>query len=425
MSPDADALSALEPTLARARAAIRSLGQDADETPAWRRDLEVLFGASALRWLLDVRRRPGSGGSHELEVTLGREAESTSLRLVPFGHHERPFAETKRLSLVQRDGGELSDAFGRELESIRHRVQASEATGVADALLARLDARTLPDPDEVRELASLPDLEDPEQRAVSVMLPEYARHYGERPRILERRFAEFTVVSVAFSDAHLSDDGSFFTLPPSLRVDAPSLLYLRRLGFGWNERGVVRQVPLPSHLERVLRGADLGGFGMRPRIVSLPTMAAFDRRWLASSTHAVLPINLGSRAFYLRHAWRYVPRLTRRPRSVGWLASHFTILAHDLGVHALPVHLLPSSVLLELGRRIRASWATTRWRALRPPRPLLSFYDTDLHLYARAAWSEAESVSELPAALCQPSRLAQLTAQLESRLREAAAAPAT
>lgn len=418
MSHDANALSALEPTLARARAAIRSLGQDADETPAWRRDLEVLFGASALRWLLDVRRRPGSGTSHELEVTLGSEVESTRLRIVPYGRDERPFAQTERLSLVQRGGGELSDALGRELETIRHRVRASEATGAANALVARLEARSLPDPDEVRQLASLPDLEEPEQRAVSVMLPEYARHYGERPRILERRFAGFTVVSLAFSDAHLSDDGSFFTLPPALRVDAPSLLYLRRLGFGWNERGVVRQVPLPSHFERVLGGAGLGGLGMRPRIVALPTMAAFDRRWLASSTQAVLPINLGSRAFYLRHAWRYVPRLTRRPRSARWLASHFTILPHDLGVHALSVHLLPTCVLLELGRRIRATWALTRWRALRPPRALLSFYDTDLHLYCRSAWSEVQSVSELPALLCEPSRLAQLAEQLEARVRE-------
>ncbi len=388
------------------------LGRAGDEEPIWRSELSALLGPEVLPWIRSVRRRAGG----QLELTLGRESVHTTLELQPGAEGHGAFLQTPRLCVSQRGGGALSEPLGRELERIRHRLLAADTAHATDGLLRRLSADALPDPDERRRLQQLPDLQDPEQRTLARMCRQYARHYGEPPVVYRRRVLDTTCLSLRFSEEHLDDDACFFRISPALRADGPSVLYLRRLGFDWDRSGVVREVPIPGQLSRSLLGAGLGAFGVRPRLLSLPTMALFDRRWLAGFIRAQLPINLGSRAFYLRHAWRHLPRLRTSPQRRRWLMSHFVTLAHDLSVHALPAHLVPRELLLMLGDLIAQAWRKAP-RSLHAPEPLLLFYDMDFHIYCRDAWADVERLADLPLTLLQEARLSELLSRLEHRVR--------
>ncbi|MEZ4335584.1 MAG: hypothetical protein R3B82_03060 [Sandaracinaceae bacterium] len=175
----------------------------------------------------------------------------------------------------------------------------------------------------------------------------------------------------------VTDQEVLMYAPPPFRQDAHTVAYVEDLGFAVDARDRVHVVPVPSAFARRRRRLGVDG-GLRPELRVLFGALYSPRAWLASIARGVFPMNVhGGVAGTLARASR-LP-LTRSHRQK--VNNHFHALGHDMGMHALAMHRVPSARMAELRRLARV--ALRRGRA----RPAASFFEERLTRACVETWA--------------------------------------
>lgn len=316
----------------------------------------------------------------------------------------------------------LPPQASREIGLVEARLRVeggSRAAPIVQGLFAAADAQRRREGASRLAPADTPADLGPDGDALRRLRAEFQRHFGSALPV-HRTHGDGGPISFEFPAQALPDTNSFFRLPERIRDDPAAAAYLARLGYACDAAGDVRTVPTPSSYLGARARLGLTSFGFLPTVVSVPTTALFTARWLRDSTVGVLPVNLGSRWFYLRLR-PFQSRLALRSARVRkeW-EGHFTTLGHDASVHLLSTHLVPRPLLFRLGDRVRAAMGGPISRVA-PPRPLVLFYDRDLFLHCRELWKRLDALEDFTAALVEEQSLRALCDLLEQRISEARA----
>lgn len=311
--------------------------------------------------------------------------------------------------------------IGRIAEHLARADPPGSKSDAAGALLAAFEAceRLERDPEGAFEAESAPPLAGGDE-PIDLVLREYARYFGRYPAV--KRCLGAPGASISFPDRDLPDAGSFFHVPSAIRTSPSGASYLRRLGFAWDPEGTARTVPTPATFLAARRLLGVSDIGFSPVIAPRHSMALFARRWLLSSSHAELAINLGTKIYYWLSRPRQSP-LALRIASIrkDWI-GHFTTIGHDMSVHLLGTHFMPRAVLLRIGERVRSALKSLPLAdRVAAPRALLEFYDMDLFLHCRARWELADKLWDLPGDLASETSLGDLLERLEERIAAAKA----
>lgn len=198
-------------------------------------------------------------------------------------------------------------------------------------------------------------------------------------------------------------------------VHAPALAaHVRRMGFAWDERGVVRGSPSPDAFNA------LSDALLPPRTGYRMGYIRSDRRnmslgpFLKTYLSGRVPVQLASEAYYRRVLAVF------RPETRGELGFHFTSFAHDLTVHALNYQLVPWDAIDAFRARIVAAVPerVAAWDDPEAPGPLTltTFFDNDVNRFCYAVWSIVERAEDFAAVF--RAHVDQLLACLDHRLDE-------
>jgi hypothetical protein len=221
-------------------------------------------------------------------------------------------------------------------------------------------------------------------------------------------------------------------------ANKPRMLeHLRRLGYAWDDRGLLLTIPTPASFVRRTQDLGLGDGGVVPRIVPLEALDIPAGTWLLDLTGGQAAIQVGTPRFYDRA----LPGLRAAragdgglwPGRAAWI-HHLLAPLHDMTKHVLSLHLVPRTSLFELGGRVLAAIGPLRrklahgrlWtraaellpKAVYAPVPLLTFYENDLVDYCHRVWEACSKPEEFAPTFTRGAHYAQLEDVLERRLRQ-------
>lgn len=196
---------------------------------------------------------------------------------------------------------------------------------------------------------------------------------------------------------------------------SPALVaHMRRMGFAWDEAGVVRGGPSPDAFNA------LSDALLPPRAGYRMGYVRSDRRnmalgpFLTAYLAGRVPAQLASEAYYRR------VRAGFREEMRGELGFHFTSFAHDVTVHAMNYQVVPWDLIDAIRARVVAAVPerVAAWASSDAPGPLTltTFFDNDVNRFCYAVWSASADVAG--AVEAARSHAEQLLACLEHRLEE-------
>jgi len=168
--------------------------------------------------------------------------------------------------------------------------------------------------------------------------------------------------------------------------------HVRRLGFDWDDAGVVRAVPTPDAFNALADALLPPRVGYRTgymrRDAGSMSLGPFLRCYLEGR----VPVQLGSEALY---------RGARGAMGAGAqaaMAFHFTSFAHDLSVHALNYQIVPWEVVDAIRARIVAAVPERVAAWAHPdalgPLTLTTFFDNDVNRLCYAVWSASADLDD-------------------------------
>lgn len=256
-------------------------------------------------------------------------------------------AEDLVLRSVERDGVVDWRLEGAHAESARPRLaDAREAMDEALATLRHAIRSEPPQPTPLTASNAKALLGD---GTLAATVDAFARHYGAPLETVSLPGDD--VPSVRFP-AVVRDQELLMFAPAPFREDARMRAYLSDLGFAIDADHRVSTVPLPASFER--RRRRLGALGgLEPELVRLRWPIFSPRGWLRRLSRGVIPVNIDGRlgrALGAASRRLPVPGATR-----AYLHNHFHALGHDVGMHALAMHRVPTSQMSELRRLARAA----------------------------------------------------------------------
>ncbi len=171
--------------------------------------------------------------------------------------------------------------------------------------------------------------------------------------------------------------------------------YLRALGYFVEEDGLVRTVPTPETLRRLLVEMDVLNTGFRARLMPVDDYRVDPRSWLDLYVEGSIGINVGAAAFYARHARKLALRVPNR-----FWCEHLAVVGHDMSVHVLLTHRMPVAQISELGAlaepTLRRCKNAGRKDALLP---LVDFYEEDLPQVCREVWEHLSTPDDFERAV--------------------------
>jgi hypothetical protein len=268
---------------------------------------------------------------------------------------------------------------------------------------------------ELQERPAAPLSDDPVyRREVALLEPTlhaYERYFGAAPRVCRMAGAEVEAYQLVFPD-FLRDDELFFRPLHALCHRQALAGPIAELGFGVHDDGLVRTVPTPESLRRLVKRQGLFGQGLRPELLPTDELNIDAADWLEHFLSGTLQLRVGTRALFVRHA----PLLALRTPDATW-SRLLTGLGSDLGRRMLLTHRLPQSAVVELGARIAPALARAKRDGRRQAlEPLLALVQEDLVNLCAELWLQVAVPSDF-AALFAGAR-PQFRRAIDARLRE-------
>lgn len=209
----------------------------------------------------------------------------------------------------------------------------------------------------------------------------FRRHYGEPLRAVF--LGGDRAPSIAFPPVAPEQELLMYA-PPPFREDARMAAYLADLGFAVDARGRISTVPTPAAFARRRRRLSIDAEGLRPALRPSTEALFSPRAWLSQIADGVLPINVHGR---LSHALtapaRAISVRLHRELRAYW-NNHFHALGHDMGMHSLTMHRVPSAAMARM--RAVAVEALRRGRA--PSRRVATFFEERLTRTCHERWAE-------------------------------------
>ena len=252
----------------------------------------------------------------------------------------------------------------------------------------------------------------------------YATFFGEAPRIsaLEGGLEAVTFPSIP------DPFGLSTIMLGSIQVwdGRPAMVsHLQRLGFAWDDQGIIRTSPAPSSLRPMLARVGLDT-GFAPRLVVRDSADLLLGDWFGAMCDGLVLINVGSREFYDRHIEKGAAPFTLRAGArlgVKDMAKHFMYVQHDMTKHAVLLHLVPRACIERYGARIKQAFEGIYERWVSDPvvmahvaSPITRFYENDLVIYCDRVHECVRRPEDFPATFADESNHAQLVEQLEQKI---------
>jgi hypothetical protein len=207
------------------------------------------------------------------------------------------------------------------------------------------------------------------------------------------------------------------TAGPNYFLDAPRSFgrrrelagYLRDLGYFLHEDGLMRTVPSPETLHRLLGRMGVASGGFRARLIEVDDYRVDPVGWLEFYLEGSIGINVANAEFYAKHARKLGLHMPNRL----W-CEHLTAVGHDMSVHVLLTHRVPFSHIAEMGALaeplLRRCKSENRPDALMP---LVAFYEADLPQICREVWERLSTPEDFERAFSE--RREELYGRLRSR----------
>lgn len=264
---------------------------------------------------------------------------------------------------------------------------------------------------------ALPDPAGPdaEARLLAAWRAAYLRRFGRAPELARDEFGLVLRFPTHRGPTDAIGRVDVFGGHPAVRA------HLRRLGFAWDERGLLTAAPSPASFPARLRA--LGGPpGPTPRYYQADASAMNKRTWFEGNLRCEVPLQLGGPRWYALLAAHARLRLPEPARVRTGRDYHFLGVQHDLTKHLALTHLAPRDLLAALAGALA--------RGLRPwhrgplmAAPLARFYENDLLAYCQQIWRDLPDPARFSATFALPVNLAQLWRAVDARLAETAAGP--
>ncbi|HMR06188.1 MAG TPA: hypothetical protein PKA88_10425 [Polyangiaceae bacterium] len=223
--------------------------------------------------------------------------------------------------------------------------------------------------------------------------------------------------------AELATGPSYFLdAPEAFRRRRELAVYLRALGYFLDEDGLMRTVPSPETLHRLLSKMGVAGGGFRARLIEVDDYRVDPVSWLSFYLEGTIGINVATERFYQNNARKLALHMPNR-----FWCEHMTAVAHDMSVHVLLTHRIPFSHIAEMAALAEPVWRRCRAEA-RPEAltPLVDFYEGDLPQICREVWERLSTPEDFDRAFS--ARRSELLARLRAsneRCQLALAAPDT
>lgn len=199
--------------------------------------------------------------------------------------------------------------------------------------------------------------------------------------------------------------------------------HLARLGFAWDDRGLLTRAPSPASFAARTRA--LGHVpGPRPRWYQAGSAAMNKRTWLEGCLRGEVPLALATPGWYAALAVQARLGLPEPRRVRAGRDYHFFGVQHDLTKHLVLLHLIPPDMLAALGRALAAGLRPWH-RGPLVAAPLVRFYENDLLAYCQQIWRDLPDPAAFVPMFLAPANVAQLWRAVAARLAETAAGPHT
>ena len=357
-----------------------------------------------------------------LTIEFGAEASRCRVLLgVTRGHAKRAMLRSARLSISMQTLGPKEDKARPELSALAQ-LCALALTLREGQLSFPLHAPPASSPwGTERKLQSV---EDPDDAALtkeaSLLQPTLAAasEYFGAQSFTEYFEAPRPALRILFAPVppHLATGPTYFlAAPESFRQRRVFSDYLRTLGYFVEADGLVRTVPSPETLRRLLAATGTTNTGFRARLMPIDDYRVDPLSWLDLYVEGSIGINVGTTQFYAEHARKLALRIPNR-----FWCEHLTAVGHDMSVHVLLTHRMPFAQIAELGAlaepTLRRCKAAGRQDALLP---LVEFYEADLPQVCREIWEQLSTPDDFERALSRERD--ELLARCRRRTRECVA----
>lgn len=265
---------------------------------------------------------------------------------------------------------------------------------------------------------ALPDPAGPdaEARLLAPWRAAYARRFGRAPELARDDHGLLLRFPAHRGPTEAIGRVDVFGGHPAVRA------WLRRLGFAWDDRGLLAAAPSPASVPARLRALGHDS-GPHPRYYQSDSSAMPHRTWLEGNLRGELPLQLGGPRWYAALALHARLRLPEPARVRAARDYHFLGVQHDLTKHLALTHLVPRRLLADLARAL-AGGLRPWHRGPLVAAPLTRFYENDLLAYCQQIWRDLPDPSHFVTTCEHPANLAQLWRAVEARLAETAAGPA-
>jgi hypothetical protein len=267
---------------------------------------------------------------------------------------------------------------------------------------------------------------DNDRKILAAWADAYPRYWGEGPTFGELPGGGTTVTFPDIPDPF----GLSKIMIGSVDVFSgkPHMLdHLRRVGFNWNERGLINTVPLPSSFRPAMTRAGFPEAGYEPFLVALDQPDLLLGSWFGCMCDGLVIINVGTKVFYEQHVpdtmgqtFKLKPGSRLKTEDI---AKHFMYVQHDTSKHAILLNLVPKSCYRAYGERIKTAFADIYPRWTNDPAymphvysPITRFYENDLVIYCDRVFECVRRPEDFVATFADEANHKQLLEQLENKV---------